>query len=107
VFTDIVSGQWPGCALLFTVPCRAPNPWWAVSGARIGEPIAPPGLSGCGTRRVPLRFTLTSSVPYGVWGFQYPLPPADGDVPDWGWLPVTGLPDVLRTYQVPPKLVMP
>ena len=41
-------------------------------------------------------------------GVQYPLPlPADGEVPDWDWLLVTGLPDVLRTYQVPPKLVMP
>ena len=44
-------------------------------------------------------------------GVQYPLPPpplpADGEVPDWGWLLVTGLPDAFRTYQVPPKLVMP
>ena len=67
-----------------------------------------PGLSGCGTRRVPLRFTLTSSSALWDLGVQYPLPlPADGEVPDWDWLLVTGLPDVLRTYQVPPKLVMP
>ena len=63
------------------------------------------------TARVPLRFTLTSSAALWGLGVQYPLPPppllADGEVPDWDWLLVTGLPDVLRTYQVPPKLVMP
>src|SRR6266581_9774129 len=34
---------------------------------------------------------------------QYPYPPPDDAFPDW--LLVTGSPDPLRTYQVPPKLV--
>src|ERR1700722_19327989 len=36
---------------------------------------------------------------------QYPFPPPDDTVPDG--LPVTGWPDPLKTYHVPPKLVSP
>lgn len=80
------------------------------------EDPACPTLPGAGAWRV--RHTARTAAlhahfffcPMGS-GVQYPLPPppllADGEVPDWGWLLVTGLPDVLRTYQVPPKLVMP
>ena len=48
-------------------------------------------------------FTRASSV-MEISTAQYPPPPELGEL---AACPVAGLPDVVRAYQVPPKLVMP